>query len=65
MQGIKMGVNIGCDTSAVATIVGAIAGALYGVQTIPMNYLKTITTTNGFDLERLAHEIASTFYLNR
>lgn len=62
MQGIKMGVNVGFDTDTVATIVGSIAGALYGVQTIPMKHLEAINSTNGFDLERLAHELAATFY---
>ena len=62
MQGLKMGVNIGFDTDTVATIVGAIAGALYGVQTIPMKYLESINSTNGFDLERLVHNLAITYY---
>ena len=65
MQGIKMGTNVGFDTDTVATIVGSIAGALYGVQTIPMKYLEAINSTNGFDLERLAHDFASTFYAGK
>lgn len=62
MGAIKMGVNIGGDTDTVATIVGAMAGALYGAKTIPARFLGTINRENGFKLEGLAQDIATRYY---
>ncbi len=59
---IKMGVNIGDDTDTVATMVGAIVGALYGTSNIPLKFLKPINEVNKFDLERLAHDITGAYY---
>ena len=42
MSAIKMGVNIGDDTDTVATMVGAVAGALYGMGNIPDEYISLI-----------------------
>lgn len=60
---VKMGVNIGDDTDTVATMVGAIAGALYGMSNLPADYLKLISETNGLDIEGLAQKIKEVFYL--
>lgn len=49
---IKMGVNIGDDTDTVATMVGAIAGALYGVGNMPMEYLYTMEKANKMELRK-------------
>lgn len=62
MSAIKMGVNIGDDTDTVATMVGAIAGALYGMNNIPEEYIGLIDKVNGFDLKGLADDIERTFY---
>ena len=62
MSAIKMGVNIGDDTDTVATMAGAIAGALYGVGNIPREYISMIDRVNKFDLEGLAHDIEVIFY---
>lgn len=62
MSAIKMGVNIGDDTDTVATMVGAVAGALYGVDNIPREYISMIDRVNKFDLEGLAHDIEREFY---
>ena len=51
MSAIKMGVNIGDDTDTVATMVGAVAGALYGMGNIPDEYISLINKVNDFDLE--------------
>lgn len=59
---IKMGVNIGDDTDTVATMVGAIAGALYGTGNLPMKYLGIIEKANGLDLRRLADGIQKVYY---
>ena len=60
---VKMGVNIGDDTDTVATMVGAIAGALYGMSNLPTKYLKLISETNGLDIEGLAHKIEEVYYV--
>ena len=63
MSGIKMGVNIGDDTDTIATMVGAIAGALYGVSNIPERYIDVIEKANrDIDLRGLAREIEEKFY---
>ena len=57
-----MGVNIGDDTDTVATMVGAIAGALYGVGNMPMEYLYTMEKANKMELRKLADEVEKEFY---
>lgn len=59
---IKMGVNIGDDTDTVATMVGAIVGALYGTSNIPMKYIEIMNQANDMDLESLAADIERVFY---
>lgn len=59
---IKMGVNIGDDTDTVATMVGAVAGALYGVGNIPMQYLDVMEKANKIDLKKLADDVEREFY---
>lgn len=59
---IKMGVNIGDDTDTVATMVGAVAGALYGTSNIPARFIAPINEVNHFDLERLARDILEAYY---
>ena len=43
---IKMGVNIGNDTDTVATMVGAVGGALYGESNIPDRFFSIIEHVN-------------------
>lgn len=62
---IKMGVNIGDDTDTVATMVGAIAGALYGVGNMPMEYLYTMEKANKMELRKLADEVEKEFYAGK
>lgn len=57
MQSIYMGVNIGNDTDTIATIAGAMAGALQGIQAFPEGYLDIIDNINGFDLAGLADRL--------
>jgi ADP-ribosylglycohydrolase len=54
METVFGGVNIGNDTDTVATIAGAIAGTMNGVQSIPEPYLDEINRMNKMDLGRLA-----------
>ena len=57
MESIYDAVNIGDETCAIACIVGAIAGTLNGVESIPEEYLDFIEKTNGIDLKKQAEEI--------
>lgn len=50
-------VNAGYDTDTVATMTGALAGALYGVSAFPKHYIGIIDEVNGFSLESLAAAI--------
>ena len=60
---VKMGVNIGDDTDTVATMAGAIAGALYGMSNLPAEYLDTIDQANHMDLRGLADEMMKAYYV--
>lgn len=62
LLGIIAGVNIGNDTDTIATMTGAIAGALYGVSNIPMEYMALIDQVNHYDLMKLAIDYYHTFY---
>ena len=59
MPALYGGVNIGNETSAIASIVGAIAGALNGAQSITQGYLSIIDRQNKMDLVALAKELES------
>ncbi len=54
MDSIIAAVNIGNDTDTIATIVGAMAGALNGADDELYGYLDMIDETNGFDLKTVA-----------
>ena len=57
---ILAGVNIGNDTDTVATMVGAIVGALHGIEALPENYLPVLNEANKFELEELASRVVAT-----
>ena len=54
MEAMLDGVNIGDETSAIASLIGAIGGAWKGVSVFPEHYLHTIDGQNTFDLHRMA-----------
>ena len=56
-QAILAGVNIGNDTDTVATMVGAIVGALHGIEALPDNYLPVLNEANKFALEDMATRV--------
>jgi len=62
MLSIITGVNIGNDTDTIATMAGAVAGALYGNSTIPIEYMDLINSVNHYDLMKLAIEVYHSFY---
>ena len=57
MESIYDAVNIGDETSAIACIVGAIAGACNGADSIPEGYLGIIEKENHMDLTAQAEGI--------
>lgn len=54
---VKLGVNLGNDTDAIAGIAGAITGALCGAGAFSRSDLDLINSVNGVDLEALAGQI--------
>jgi len=45
-------VNIGDETAAIASLVGALGGALQGVEAFPDYYLPLLNSANGFDQQQ-------------
>lgn len=61
MQSIYGGVNIGDETSAIASITGVLGGAYNGVDSITPGYQEIIEKQNGMDLSCMADEIYRCF----
>ncbi|MDR1193102.1 MAG: ADP-ribosylglycohydrolase family protein [Peptococcaceae bacterium] len=57
MAAILDGVNIGDETAAIASLTGALCGALRGSASIPQEYLDQIDRANGFDLRKQAADL--------
>lgn len=57
MKSIFDGVNIGDETSAIASIIGAVAGTLHGAGSVEEGYLEVIQKENQMDLVEQAEEI--------
>ena len=62
MSAIRMGVNIGNDTDTIATMAGAIAGAMSGADVFPAGWLEDICQVNDIDLPRVAADFTEVFY---
>lgn len=62
MQAITMGVNIGNDTDTVATMAGAIAGAMHGADAIPADMAQQICRVNQMDIPAVAAAFTEAFY---
>lgn len=62
LSAIQMGVNIGNDTDTVATMVGAIVGAMSGVGCIPQSFRALIDAANPMDLPAVAKGFTEVFY---
>ena len=54
---INAGVNIGGDTDTVASIAGAICGALHGIESLDQNLVREVERVNGFNLEAVARDL--------
>lgn len=59
MEAIIAAVNIGSDTDTIASMVGAVLGALCGSSAEVEKYLDLIQRVNGFDISAMAEEIAA------
>lgn len=57
MESIFGGVNIGDETSAIASIAGALGGTYNGVDSITSGYQKVIEEQNGMDLSDMSEKI--------
>ncbi len=52
-------VNNGGDSDTIASIVGALAGALNGIQAVPEQWVKTVEEVNQLDFEQMADAFCS------
>lgn len=59
METIYRSINAGNDCDTVATMAGALAGALRGYHTIPPHHLPFLSQTNGMDIEQMAKDVCS------
>lgn len=59
-RAIRLAVNLGGESDAVAAFVGAVAGTLNGAGAFPADYLTLIDEVNGTDLRLTADKIADT-----
>ena len=59
LNAIKMAVNIGNDTDAIATMTGAIVGALNGYQAFDPAEIALVEAVNGYDFARMADRICA------
>lgn len=57
MYALRDAANIGDETAAIASIVGAIGGAWQGITIFPTHYLPLLDKANGFDLGGLANQL--------
>lgn len=58
LESIVSGANIGGDTDTIATMAGALAGALRGFGHVPQGLYATFRAANQFDVETLAQGLA-------
>lgn len=52
-------VNMGNDTDTVAIMVGAICGALNGMDSLPKEYLKVLNDANNYDLDDISEKVTN------
>jgi len=58
LESIVAGANVGSDTDTIATMAGALAGALRGFGHVPQDLYATFRAANEFDVEALARGLA-------
>lgn len=57
LDSVISAVNVGYDTDTVATMSGALGGALKGAKAFPGHFLPTLERANGLEIEKLAKEL--------
>lgn len=57
MGSITGAVNVGYDTDTIATMTGAMAGALKGAESFPEHFLPTLEQVNHLEIEKLARDL--------
>lgn len=57
MEAIVGAVNIGSDTDTIASMCGAVMGALHGAAAFPPEYLALIEQVNAYDIREMAREV--------
>ena len=56
-KSVIAGANVGYDTDTIASMAGALAGALRGFDAVPMNLFREVEKVNGLDLENTARSL--------
>ena len=51
------GANVGYDTDTIASMAGALSGALYGCDAVPKDLFQQVTEENGLNLEQTAQSL--------
>lgn len=64
MESLFGGVNIGNDTDSIATVAGAVTGAMHGWKVYPEHYLPLLDQANKFDLKSLARDFDAVMAFN-
>ena len=57
MKAIKAAVNIGGDADTIASMVGALCGALNGIESFPENLVKRVQEVNNLNLREIAEKL--------
>jgi ADP-ribosylglycohydrolase len=57
-EAILAGCNNGTDPDTIASISGALTGALNGIDSVPAEWVKTVATVNNLEFEDLASQMA-------
>ena len=57
-----MGISIGNETNIITSVIGAIAGCLYGSKKIPREWLDRINLVNNFDLDWITRNVSAEYY---
>ena len=60
LDAVAAAANIGNDTDTIATMIGAILGAMHGIQAFPEEIVRTIDEANDYHLQELAEVMADT-----
>ncbi|MFH1139765.1 MAG: ADP-ribosylglycohydrolase family protein [Pseudomonadota bacterium] len=55
---VLAGANIGYDTDTIASLAGALSGALHGFAGVPVKWYERVVEVNGLDLAGLARDLA-------